>query len=171
MLTPNTTTIIGLVDAGGSGGGSIGQTDQWDLVFHLAGWRHPGSPVVVGSRRCLLPVAKADLYSLMERVGRTPSSRPRSTTTQPPCRRIFVASSAPARDPELEELSSQLQKPIMLQDATLGRLEYDRKYGCFAGQAQWCGQPVNVSLPRQSGGSRGCPDGCCAVVQRAGPLA
>ena len=50
------------------------------------------------------------------------------------------------RDSELEQLAGQLQKPIVLNDATLGRLEYDRKYGWFAGRARWCGQEVDINL-------------------------
>ncbi len=62
-------TIIGLVDAGGSGGGSVGGSDQWSLFFHLAAWRHAGCEVVTGNRRCELSVSRDDLRSLMELVG------------------------------------------------------------------------------------------------------
>ena len=55
-MSPTTTKrIIGLVDAGGSGGGSVGQSDQWSLIFNLAGWRYPGSEVVIGNRRLRFP--------------------------------------------------------------------------------------------------------------------
>ncbi len=50
------------------------------------------------------------------------------------------------RDVELEQLATQLQKPIVLHDATLGRLEYDRSHGSYEGRADWCGQIVEVSL-------------------------
>ncbi len=165
MPPANTATIIGLVDAGGSGGGSIGQTDQWDLVFHLAGWRHPGSPVVIGSRRCLLPVAKADLHSLMERVFPYSIIEAEidddSTTVPTNLRRIVRIGT---KDPDLEALSSQLQKPIVLNDATLGRLEFQRKYGWFASQADWCGQAVKVSLSCAS------PEDPAAVLAAAARL-
>jgi hypothetical protein len=66
-----------------------------------------------------------------------------STSAVSRLRRIVQAS---ARDSELEQLASQLQRPIVLHDATLGRLEYDRKYGWFAGRAEWCGKAVGISL-------------------------
>ncbi len=56
MSPANTKTIIGLVDAGGSCGCSVGHSSQWRLIFYLAGWRHPGSVVVIENRRCELPV-------------------------------------------------------------------------------------------------------------------
>lgn len=142
-----TRTIIGLVNVGGSGGGSVGGSDQWSLIFHLAGWRHPGSEVVIGKRRCELPVSEDGLRSLMDLVG--PYSivvaeiDDGSTAAVTQLRRIVQTC---ARDSELEQLARQLQKPIVLQDVTLGRLEYDRKYGWFAGRAEWCGQAVEVSL-------------------------
>jgi hypothetical protein len=65
MPPATNSTIIGLVDAGGSGGGSAGQSDRWSLIFHLAGWRHPGSAMAMGERRCELPVSQDELPSLM----------------------------------------------------------------------------------------------------------
>jgi hypothetical protein len=147
MSPANTRTIIGLVDALGSGGASDGQSNQWSLVFHWAGWRHPGSEVATGKRRCELPVSKDDLRSLMDLVG--PYSvvevelDEESTAEVTKLRRIVDGG---AKDPELEQLALELQKPIVLNDATLGRLEYDRKYGWYAGRAQWCGQAVNIRL-------------------------
>jgi hypothetical protein len=147
MSHATTRTLIGLVDAGGSGGGSVGQSNQWSLIFHLAGWRHPGSEVVTGKRRCELPVSKDDLHSLMDLVGPyaivEAEIDDESTAAVTKLRRIVRAG---AGDSELEQLARQLQEPIALHDATLGRLEYDRKYGWFAGRAEWCGQAVEVSL-------------------------
>jgi hypothetical protein len=140
-------TLIGLVDAGGSSGGCAGQSDRWSLIFHLAGWRRPGSAVVIEKRRCELPVSEGDLKSLMDLIG--PYSiveaeiDDESTSAATKLRRIVKAG---ARDSELAQLASQLQRPIVLQDATLGRLEYDRKNGWFAGRAEWCGQTVGISL-------------------------
>ena len=65
LATPR--RMIGLVNAGGSAGGSVGRSDQWSLIFHLAAWRHPGSELVIGERRCELSVSKDDLRSLMDR--------------------------------------------------------------------------------------------------------
>jgi hypothetical protein len=147
-MSPATTrTIIGLVDAGGSGGVSDGQSDQWSLIFHLVGWRYPGREVVTGNRRCKLPVSKDDLRALMDVVG--PYSIVEveidhgSGAVVTTLRRIVHAG---AQDPELEQLALQLQKPIVLHDAILGRLEYNRRFGWFEGRAEWCGQDVKISL-------------------------
>ncbi len=66
-----------------------------------------------------------------------------STAAVTKLRRILHAG---AKDSGLEQLASQLQKPIVLHDSTLGRLEYDRRYGWFEGRAEWCGHVVEVSL-------------------------
>src|SRR5438105_1614038 len=111
MQAATTRTIIGLVDAGGSGGVSVGQSNQWSLIFHLAGWRHPGSEVVTGMRRCEFPVSRDDLRSLMDLVGpysiveaEIDEGSAAAVTT---LRRIVHAS---VRDSELEQLARQLQK-------------------------------------------------------------
>ena len=140
-------TITGLVDARGSGGCSIGQSDRWNLNFHLAGWRHPGSAMIIGERRCEFPVSKGDLQSLMDLVKPYSIIEAEiddgSTAGLTSLRRIVHADT---RDSELEQLALELQKPIVLHDAALGRIEYDRKFGWFAGQAEWCGHVVEVSL-------------------------
>ena len=160
MPPPTASTIIGLVDAGGSSGASLGRSDEWRLSFNLVGWRYPGSAVVIGNRRCELPVSKGDLRSLMDLVK--PYSivdveiDESSTAAMTKLRRIVHVG---ASDPELEQLATELQQPIVVQDATLGRLEYDRKYGWFTGRAEWCGQVVRVRV-------------CCAGPDdRAGALA
>lgn len=140
-------TIIGLVDAGGAGGGSVGGTGQWSLIFHLAGWRHPGSAVVVGERRCEMPVREADLRPLMDRVTAYTIVEAEidgnSTAAVTKLRRIVRTG---ARDTDLEQLAARLQEPILLHDPTLGRLEYSRRFGKFEGRAEWCGRVVAVSL-------------------------
>ncbi len=140
-------TIIGLVDAGGSAGVSSGSSNGWNLVFRLVGWRHPGSPVETGERHCALPVPKRNLEALMESVKAYSiieaeiDDQPSPGTTR--LRRLVVTD---VKDPELEQLARELQKPIVLADPILGQLEYDRKYECFSGRAEWCGQVVEISL-------------------------
>jgi hypothetical protein len=98
-------------------------------------------------RRCAFPVSKDDLRSLMNLVGPYSIIEAEidegSTAAVTTLRRVLIAN---ARDPELEQLAHELQKPIVLHDATLGRLEYDRKYGWYAGRVVWCEQAVEVSL-------------------------
>jgi hypothetical protein len=140
-------TIIGLVDAGGSAGCSVGQSDQWRLIFHLAGWHHPGSEVVTGNRRCELSVSRDGLNSLMDVVG--PYSIVEAESDDGPEAAVTTLHRivhVGAKDLELEQLARNLQTPIVLHHATLGRLEYNRRVNWFEGRAQWCGQEVKVSL-------------------------
>ncbi len=135
MAPATASTIVGLVDAGGSSGASLGRSDEWRLSFHLAGWHHPGSAVVIGNRRCELPVSKGDMRSLMDLVKpysivEVEIDGSASAAVLTLHRIVHVGTS----DPDLEQLARELQQPIVFQDATLGRLEYDRKYGWFAGR-------------------------------------
>lgn len=157
--------IIGLVDAGGAGGGSVGGSGQWNLIFHLAGWRHPGSAVQVGKRRCETPVREADLRPLMDRVTAYTIVEAEiddsSTATATKLRRIVRIG---ARDPDLEQLAARLQEPILLHAPILGRLEYSRRFGEFEGRAEWCGRVVAISLRCAH------PDDPTAVLQAAAQL-
>jgi hypothetical protein len=159
MPPATASTIVGLVDAGGSSGASLGRSDEWTLSFHLAGWRHAGSAVVFGNRRCELAVSRDDMRSLMDRVKPYSILEAEidgsSTAAVLTLRRIVHVGTG---DPELEQLARQLQQPIVVHDATLGRLEYDRKYGWFAGRAEWCGRAVGVRV-------------CCGPDDRADALA
>ena len=148
MPPATTRTIIGLVGARGSAGVLFGQPREWRLVFDLVAWRHPGSAVVIKERRCEMPVPKADLSSLTDRVKpdciiEAEIDDAGSTTTVTKIGRIVQVG---ASDSELEQLVGQLQQPIVLHDAELGRLEYDRQHSWFAGRAKWCGQTVDVNL-------------------------
>ncbi len=147
-MSPTTTrTIIGLVDAGGSAGVSDGQSGQWNLTFHLVGWRYPGSEIVIGHRRCKLPVSKDDLRSLMDLVGPyTVVEAEIDDRLEAGVTTLHRVVNVGAKDLELEQLARQLQQPIVLHDATLGRLEYNRRFGLFEGRAEWCGQDVKISL-------------------------
>lgn len=92
-------------------------------------------------------MSKGDLQSLMDLVKPYSIIEAEiddgSTAGLTSLRRIVHADT---RDSELEQLALELQKPIVLHDAALGRIEYDRKFGWFAGQAEWCGHVVEVSL-------------------------
>lgn len=140
-------TIIGLVDAGGAGGGSIGGTGRWSLIFHLAGWRHPGSAIEVGKVRCSMPVPEADLRPLMDRVAAYSiveaeiDGRPAAGEME--VRRLVRIG---ASDPDLEQLAARLREPIILDPPILGRLEYSRSLGEFEGRAAWCGREIAIEL-------------------------
>lgn len=147
MPLENPSTIIGLVDADGAGGGRAGESDEWSLILQLAGWRHPGAAVVAGERCCEMPASEADVDSLMDRITAYTIIEAEidgsSTAEMTKLRRIVRIG---VSDPELEQLAARLQEPVLLDDPTLGRLEYSRRFGEFEGRVEWCGRVVTVSL-------------------------
>lgn len=158
-------TIIGLVGAGGAGGASDGGSRQWNLVVHLAGWRYPGMAVVVGERRCEMPVRQSDLGPWMDRLTAWTIVEVEidgcSTATLTKLRRSVRIG---ATDPDLEQLATRLQEPVLLHDSTLGRLEFSRRFSWFEGRAGWGGRIVEVRL------SCARPDAPTAALEAASRL-
>lgn len=139
-------TVIGLVDAGGSGGGSSGGTD-WSLIFHFAAWRNPNTPPVIAERRCEFPVAESDLRSLMERVKpyqiveiEVADDEISNVTKVRRILRIGVS------DAELQNISTEIQKEIVLSDSVFGPLVFDRRFREYSGTVAWCDNDVDVRL-------------------------
>jgi hypothetical protein len=48
--------------------------------------------------------------------------------------------------PALEEILAEYQKPIILQDDTLGELTLNKQFSCFEGAIYWQGKMVDISL-------------------------
>jgi hypothetical protein len=115
--------------------------------LYLAGWRYPGTAVVVGERRCEMPVREADLRPWMDRVPAYTilEAEIDGDANSNPTRLARIIN-IDASDADLEKLAARLQEPIVLIDPTLGRLEYSRRFGTYEGRAGWCGKDVEVRL-------------------------
>jgi hypothetical protein len=157
-------TIVGLVDASGAAGGSKGGA-EWSLIFHLAAWRYPGSEVVRTNLRCEFPVDKPDLSAWMKKI-RAYSLVEVELQSVPgekfvKLRRIVKTD---AQDADLERVSAELQKPVIIDAGSLGQLEYERAYSWYSGRTMWCGKDVEIHLS--------CGDPCesAAVVDVAKQL-
>ncbi len=137
--------FVGLVDASGSGGVRIGQSDAWSLVFHLAAWHQPGGGVVRQGLRCELPVAKGELQALMGTVNAYSIVETEATSSANGVVKLRRVAPAAATYPELESIAQELQRPIELMSA-LGRLRYERAYGRYVGRAAWSGKEVKINL-------------------------
>lgn len=139
--------LLGLVDASGAGGVSIGAPDSWRLVVHLAAWRLPGGPVSRNERRCEFSVSQADLRTLMEQIA--PYQIVAVETESDPDQRMLALRrivDLHAHDDELVSIAAALQQPITLDTARFGPLHFERRYSRFTGQVQWGGRPCELSL-------------------------
>jgi hypothetical protein len=100
--------LIGLVDGMGSGGAK-GAGDEWSLVFNLTAWREPPAQPVVAKRRCELPIPKAELDGLMDRIAAyalIEAEVERVTDGATILRRIVRSD---AKDARLERISAELR--------------------------------------------------------------
>jgi len=154
--------LRGLVDALGSAGGSVGGTDRWSLVFHLAAWR--GDKNLRREKlRCEMPVSKPALaefmklirpYSIIE--ARIADVTPKGVALLETVR-VF-----PGEDGELNNVKDELLTPIRIDTPHFGVLELDRRFGHYVGQIDWCGSKVALNL---SCSDHKAPDAVLAVAQ------
>lgn len=140
-------TIIGLVDALGSGGGSVGGTDKWNLIFHLAAWKTHDGHLSIGKLRCELPVSESNLSALMSTV--TAYKIVEMDVKEETAHRTMLLNSVAlsgSSDPQLEKVREGLQRPVKVNARGFGELELDRRFGSYEGNAKWCGAEVVISL-------------------------
>lgn len=141
--------IYGLVNAMGSGG-SGRRSGQWDLVIHIAGWKHAGSALRTGELRLEMLVSKEDLrrwmdeirpYTILHARGHV-GSHPRFGSKAVATEIVSVS----CRDAELEALAADLQKPVIFEDPALGTFTLKRDYNWFECDSLWQGQNVRLRL-------------------------
>lgn len=140
-------TMLGLVGASGSGGSSVGQSNEWALTFRLAAWRYTGAEVETGEQYCSLPVAYSDLSDWMARVK--PYAVVEIEIEDDSSERVVKVSRilrTDATDPELRRIAAELQTPIVIPHPVFGKMEYQRAFGWYVGRAEWNGKNIDVSL-------------------------
>ncbi len=146
---PDTTRkrLFGLVDAGGAGAGSSGQSNEWRLSFTLAAWREPGGNVVTQERLCLLPMPKSETQAWMQRVQAYDVVEVEIDPDAPgPATLLRGILRTGVQDAQLRQIAAGLQKQIVLSDPDFGELVYEREYNWYTGTALWNGKTVNVTL-------------------------
>ena len=144
MISPKG-RFVGLVDAQGCGGMSIGSADSWYLLFRLAAWRESADSVVRQRTRCEFPVSKAELTVLKGRINAysiVEFEAAHSNCVAVTLRRILQTATT---DPELESIAKELQAPIELV-SPFGRLLYDRRFRTYVGSAVWCEKEIDIRL-------------------------
>jgi hypothetical protein len=136
----------GLVNALGSAGASVGSTNSWSLVFHLAAWRKH-EQVEVGELRCEMAVGKPELTEAMKRIDAYSIVDIRVADLT--AKNVVVMSSVEIHaeeDTELTGIREALQIPVRLNSQDFGQLELDRRFGDYSGEVDWWGSHVTLTL-------------------------
>jgi len=140
------TKICGLVDASGAGGCSIGSSDDWSLVFHLAAYRAEAD-LIRASLRCEMPMTSKRMEQWMSRVK--PYSMLQALVvgfTEQGAAVISNLEILEKPDSGLAEIRDELLVPVIVQSPTFGAFVLDRRLDHYDGNAQWCGVEVRLSL-------------------------
>jgi hypothetical protein len=66
------------------------------------------------------------------------------------------------KDEELAQVATELQKPVVISDPTLGDFTLDRSLDWFRGEATWAGKQIRLEL---SAGKNGEADQCLQVAK------
>lgn len=137
--------------------GGVGGDDGWDLVFYLRPWREGASEVNTDRMRVLLSVGDhaalhrhmkaldgGMLVSIMvQKLARPDRKRPWWVAHALSYRRI-------QKDVRLQDARAVLDKPVIIDDADLGKLTLDRRYDQFRGQRRFRGATYDISIARTS---------------------
>lgn len=122
-------TLIGLVGPSGVGGSSVGQSNEWNLLFYLVAWREPNSEVVTQDRLCIMPVAQSDVRTWMDRVQPYNVIEVEiEADAATPATKLSGILRTDVKDPDLSWIADALQKPIVLTHPLFGKLQYERAY-------------------------------------------
>ncbi len=163
-----TLEVCGVVNANGASGGSNGGID-WDLIFHLAAWRGVGGPVRTDMQlRLYYAVAKADLDGWMAEIQPYAVWRVRTTVLAEPVNgqmhgRIIEMIGVEPNDADLNAAAERMQSPITFNDSQLGSLTFDRRYGWFEGEVDWCGKTASLRVDAAVGEAEPSPAGLVAA--------
>ncbi|MCH9653229.1 MAG: DUF2262 domain-containing protein [Planctomycetes bacterium] len=143
-------TIVGLVDAGSAAGGSMGNTDVWDLTMTLAAWKNASGELTKEEIRVELPVSKNELSQFMSEIEAYSIVKMKVRMAQHPNGFIQgLASeliSTNHMDAELTLIAEELQKPVILQDPKFGSLTLDRSLNSYQGTVKWAGSEISLAL-------------------------
>lgn len=143
----NESVVIQGVVSPRSQGGWPGQNEDYEVhCFTFAAWRRLGEPLVKRELTILRAVPRnADYWAdfpehSIQRISVLLSSDE--------TRAIFEkAIPVDAPDEELQAISDELQKPVIVSTERFGNLVLDRSIDWFEGEAEWNGETVCVTFP------------------------
>jgi hypothetical protein len=129
----------------------------WTATVKLDVWRVLGGPVQCGPLELSAQVSDRALDALDEQLRAESVVRVEvrlAPLGKKGARRgeLVRAHGADRSDPELNQHFVRLTQPIMLRDPALGLLRFDRRLGCYRGEAKWIRSPVAVTLQAESDG-------------------
>ena len=142
------TTITGVVDSFGAGGGKAsGFVELWTLRFALDMWRSESGELCRSPLKIERQVTDAELRDYMQRI------RPRTMV----CARVTHQGTGAALldallsdvvvDAEFDARIHELNSPVYRDHPELGRLTLEPRFRrWFTGQAAWCGSQIGITV-------------------------
>lgn len=148
--------IVGIVDDAGATAGR-GQGGEWSVVFTLAPWRRPGTPVARTGLRVYEPLEQ--VHAVARASQFPPGTRVRLLVAPTGGRLVgarvarLVRELDPAsEDVEIASLHGQLKAAYSFDVEGLGHVVLDRALDAFVGQVRFAGHDVTVYVAREASG-------------------
>jgi hypothetical protein len=149
------TIIVGVVGENGPSGVRIPPDELWSMSLRLVAWREKGktinqSPLVVTNT-----LTDIELKSIQQAVKKesvialTAKLSINNSFGEPRAKLISLLPESD--DTELRAFLVEYSKPILIVDPQFGTLVFDKRIGCFEGQAEWCGKKIQLSIDTGNG--------------------
>jgi hypothetical protein len=148
--------IIGVVDARGAGGWKEAN-GEWTLSFNFHCWKIPSGvlknrPIAMShttSREQFDSLwEKVEAYSVLRVIARVVEESVIGT----PQGQLVEFLSIDTSELELKKAALDLQKPVIHDDLEFGRFTLDRRVDWYAGETEWNGSTVTLTLPLDDSG-------------------
>lgn len=143
--------LIGVVDAGGAGGGKSRGENLWSFTFALVAWRSNGGSINESKLIVRRLATDAELEELQGQVDANTVVRLDARVAmenvygRPEALLEFIHGEY-LDDAELNAYVSELLKPVVRTDKIFGNFLLDRRVTTFSSEAEWLGQSVELSL-------------------------
>jgi hypothetical protein len=132
MTSNGSILITGIVHASGPGGAKL--DEEWMLQFSLEAWRDDEGSIHRTELKIRRRVSDAELRRLMDRLDayQVVSLRVRLSEDRTVAELVELIGTNES-DLELNELSRELQRPVVLEDDTFGPLTLDKSVDWYSG--------------------------------------
>ena len=144
-------TVIGIVDATGSGGGRGRGDDLWTLSFAFAAWHLEDSEVRTDRLSIQRQVSDDELKQHMDRIKPYKILRARihlaEATESGKAHGLLIDNADILEsDESLNEWVIRLQEPVTLEDELFGKLTLNKRVNWYEAEAMWNGLHVKIQL-------------------------